>query len=65
MRHHDQAALQAAVDRAIAERKGLSIPAGRYRLSRACPITFGTLTCWASSSDKRRASTWSAAPPAR
>ncbi len=33
VRHHDQAALQAAVDRAIAEHKGLSIPAGRYRLS--------------------------------
>jgi hypothetical protein len=33
-RHHDQAALQAALDRAIAERKGLYIPAGRYRLSK-------------------------------
>lgn len=33
VRHHDQAALQAALDRAIAERKTLFIPAGRYRLS--------------------------------
>ncbi len=33
VRHHDQIALQAALDQAIAERKGLFIPAGRYRLS--------------------------------
>ncbi len=33
VRHHDQEALQAAVDRAIRERRGLFIPAGRYRLS--------------------------------
>lgn len=33
VRHHDQVALQAALDRAVAERKMLFIPAGRYRLS--------------------------------
>lgn len=34
VRHHDQAALQSALDRAITERKGLFIPAGRYRLDK-------------------------------
>ncbi|MFA7158422.1 MAG: right-handed parallel beta-helix repeat-containing protein [Kiritimatiellia bacterium] len=34
VRHHDQLALQSALDCAIAERKGLFIPAGRYRLNR-------------------------------
>ncbi len=33
IRHHDQSALQTAVDMAIADRKNLFIPAGRYRLS--------------------------------
>jgi hypothetical protein len=33
VRHHDQKALQCALDRAIVEKKGLFIPAGRYRLS--------------------------------
>jgi len=32
VRHHDQAALQDAVNMAIAEKKGLFIPSGRYRL---------------------------------
>ncbi len=32
LRHHDQRALQSAVDRAIAEKKSLFLPAGRYRL---------------------------------
>ena len=32
VRHFDQTALQRAVDQAIAEKKGLFIPAGRYRL---------------------------------
>jgi len=34
VRHNDTDALQAAVDRAIRERKNLFLPAGRYRLSR-------------------------------
>jgi hypothetical protein len=33
VRHHNQKALQCALDRAIVEKKGLFIPAGRYRLS--------------------------------
>lgn len=33
VRHVDQAALQCALDQAVAERKGLLIPAGRYRLT--------------------------------
>ncbi|HWL53336.1 MAG TPA: right-handed parallel beta-helix repeat-containing protein [Chthoniobacteraceae bacterium] len=34
LRHHDEAALQAALDRAVSERRNLMIPSGRYRLSR-------------------------------
>jgi hypothetical protein len=33
VRHHDQKALQGALDRAIVEKKGLFIPSGRFRLS--------------------------------
>lgn len=33
VRHHDQTALQRALDAAVAEKKGLLIPAGHYRLS--------------------------------
>ncbi len=43
VRHHDQAALQTAVDRAIAEHKGLFIPAGRYRLSQGLWIRQASL----------------------
>ncbi|MFA7158987.1 MAG: right-handed parallel beta-helix repeat-containing protein [Kiritimatiellia bacterium] len=43
VRHHDQSALQAALDRAVAERKGLFIPAGRYRLSKGVWIINATV----------------------
>lgn len=33
VRHNDQIALQSAIDKAIVEKKGVFIPAGRYRLS--------------------------------
>lgn len=33
VRHHDQAALQTAIEKAVTERKGLFIPSGRYKLS--------------------------------
>lgn len=42
-RHHDQAALQKAVDRAVAEGKGLFIPPGRYRLERGLWIRNASL----------------------
>lgn len=38
VRHHDQIALQSALDRAVTEGKGLFIPAGRYRLDKGLRI---------------------------
>lgn len=43
VRHHDQTALQSAVDKAIVERKALFIPAGRYRLSTGLGIRNASL----------------------
>jgi len=34
IRHHDQEAMQNALDKAVEQRKGLFIPAGRYRLNK-------------------------------
>ncbi len=39
MRHCDDAALQAAIDRAIAERRHLFVPNGHYRLSRTLRVS--------------------------
>lgn len=38
LRHHDDAALQAAVDRALKERKNVYFPVGHYRLARGLTL---------------------------
>ena len=42
LRHCDDAALQAAIDRAIQEKRNLHVPVGRYRLSRGLSVRNAT-----------------------
>jgi len=42
LRHCDDAALQAAIDRAVREKRNLHVPVGRYRLSRGLSVRNAT-----------------------